>query len=217
MTLAERWVAAWTYARGLEVEMVDGWPLVRVGLASRESELVCWDPGPRAFAKLLSHIDGDPRAMLTVIAADLTPYTSLVLPPGIRVDRDDETLMSVTLTPPDLTPHDPEFCTRWIVGDSIISLALETDSRVAVEGTVGILGTDAVFDAIETTPAYQRRGLGRWIMAMLTSCALDHGATHGVLAATTSGRGLYEALGWEPSFPMWSLMGVSEQHDQRRT
>lgn len=210
--LGERWVAAWTYARGLDVERVDGWPLVQVGLASRETELVCVDPGLEAFVGLLPHIAGDPRAMLTLIAADRQPYESLALPPTVRVDRADETLMSTTLARVSAPAIDPGFTSRWDIDDRKGMYAVQIDGRVAAEGTVGIHGEDAVFDVIETSPAFQRRGLGRHVMAVLTTYAVEHGARHGILAASDQGRHLYEALGWESDLEMWSLMGASGQN-----
>jgi len=206
--LGERWIAAWTYARGLEVGQVDGWPFVQVGAATRQTELVCVDPGPEAFATLMLHVAGDPRAMLTVIADDVATYTSLTLPPRIRVDRDDEMLVLGPLAVASPPSIGPTFSTRWESLGHQLKYIVEHEDRVAAEGYVGVLGADAVFDAVETTSAYQRRGLGRHVMAALSNRAAEQGATHGILAATAQGRLLYEALGWEPSFPMWSLMGI---------
>ena len=205
--LTERWISAWAHVRSLDVSQLDGYPLVHTRSRTRESELICCDPGPDAFSALTRHIDGDPRAMLTVIAEDIQPYAALPLPPGVRVDRDDETLMTVKLSPSP-TARDATFSSRWdIVGNSV-TLRLESDGRVAAEGTVGVLGDHAVFDAIETSPRYQRRGLGRCIVSMLTSYSLDKGATRGGLAATHQGRLLYEALGWDVTLKMRSLMGT---------
>jgi GNAT superfamily N-acetyltransferase len=206
--LVERWIATWTYARGLDTSMVDGWPLVQVKSRTRETELICIDPGPEAFAELLPHVDGDPRAMLTVIAPDVDPYMALALPQGVRVDRDDETLMTTTLVPLDAPPLDPGFTTRWDVNDHRATYAVESGDRVAAEATIGILDLDATFDAVETTPAFQRRGLGRHVMATLTTYALESGARNGVLAASAQGRRLYESLGWESACEMLSLMGT---------
>ncbi|MCW2749556.1 MAG: hypothetical protein JWR83_666 [Aeromicrobium sp.] len=205
--LATRWVEAWTYARGLDVSQVNGWPLARVGSATRETEIVCIEPGAEALAALMPHIAGDPRAMLTVIAGDIAPYTSLALPPAVRVDRDDETLMVWTLAAAPLPAIDPTFSTRWETVGRQLKYVVEHEDRVAAEGYIGVLGADAVYDAVETTPAYQRQGLGRHVMAALTERAVERGATSGMLAATASGRLLYESLGWRPALAMWSLMG----------
>lgn len=205
--LTQRWITAWVHVRSLEVSQLDGWPLVHTRSRTRESELICSDPGPEAFMTLTRHIDGDPRAMLTVIAEDIEPYASLQLPPGVRVDRDDETLMTVQLTPVATPTHDSSLRSRWDIEGNSVTLRLETGDSVAAEGTIGVLGDVAVFDAIETSPRFRRRGLGRSVVSMLTSYALDHDATNGLLAATSQGRMLYESLGWDVALRMRSLMG----------
>lgn len=206
--LVDRWIAAWTQTRGLTSSVVDGWPLVRVGSRTRETELICVDPGPAAFAHLLRHVAGDPRAMLTVIADDAAPYDEVPLPAGVRVDRDDEILMVTDFVPVPASPIDGRFSPRWDTIEHLATYALECDGRIAAEGTIGIHGADATFDAVETLPEFQRLGLGRHVMTALTAYALERGAHHGVLAATSQGRRLYQALGWAPAREMRSLMGV---------
>lgn len=73
---------------------------------------------------------------------------------------------------------------------------------------MAVLDDWATFDNVETTPDFQRQGLGRHVMAALTTQAMGRGATSGVLAASADGRGLYESLGWEPALEMLSLMGT---------
>ena len=205
--LVELWITTWSHTRGLETSVVDGWPLVHVRSRTRESELICIDPGPAAFADLFQYIDGDARAMLTVIGGDVSPYMALELPPGVRVDREDETLMATTFAPIEVPPLDPELTARWDIQDHRTTYVVESGDRVAAEGTMGILDEVAAFDAVETTPAFQRRGLGRHVMATLTAYALESGARRGVLAASAQGRRLYESLGWDPAYEMFSLMG----------
>lgn len=209
--LGERWVAAWAHTRGCVIERVDGWPLVHVDSPSRDSELVCVSPGLEAFTSLIRHIDGDPRGMLTVVGTDLSPYAALSLPPTVRVDRDDETLMSTTLSALEAPPIDPAFMPRWDSDDNRVTYTLEVGKTVAAQGTLGILGADATFDAIETMRPYRRLGLARHVMTTLTTYALDAGAVTGVLAATSKGRMLYESLGWDATLKMWSLMGVAPE------
>ena len=208
--LIERWIITWAHARGLETSVVDGWPCVHVRSRTRETELICTDPGLETFVSLFTHIEGDDRAMLTVIADDASPYAALTLPPGVRIDRDDETLMATTFSQIDVPPLDPRFTPRWDIEDHRARYFVEAGERIAAEGTIGILGEDATFDAVETTPAFQRRGLGRHVMATLTAYALEHGASRGVLAASARGRLLYESLGWEAELDMLSLMGAAE-------
>lgn len=206
--LVMRWVRAWTHLRRLDVEQVDGWPLVHVRGPSRDTEIVCFEPSAQALDAMVDHVTGNPRAMLTVIGRDLRRHIETPLPPGVRVDRDDELLMTTTLvgvTPP---PLPAGLSPRWLVDGDRATYCVDADRRLAAEGTVGVLGTDAVFDAVETSPDHQRRGLGRHCMATLTAWALREGATAGVLAASADGGRLYRSIGWDPTLSMWSLMGV---------
>lgn len=205
--LVDQWIATWVHIRGITAGEVDGWPLVHVASPSRETELVCLDPGVDELIALAGHVAGDPRAMLTVVAHDVGPYLHATLPAGVRVDRDDETLMSTTFVDPEIPRLDHEFTFRWDVVGSRMIYTVESGDRVAAEGSVGVLGTAATFDAVETTPAFQRRGLGRHVMAALTTQAIGRGATSGVLAASAPGRQLYASLGWQTRLEMLSLMG----------
>ncbi len=209
--LVMRWVRGWAHVHAHHIDDVDGWPLVRVSRPSRDTEIVCVDPGRATFERLARHTARDPREMLTVFARDLAGYQAPPLPPGLRVDRDDELFMTTTLKPSPV-PMPPGYTPRWIVDGPRAIYCLDAAGRVAAEGSVGLLGNDAVFDAIETSPAHQRRGLGRHIMGALTIWAFDHGATDGLLAASADGAGLYGSLGWDTTLAMWSLMGSTIDH-----
>jgi GNAT superfamily N-acetyltransferase len=210
--LTAQWVTTWTHLRGLAVTEVDGWPLVHVASPSRETELVCVDPGADRFVELIGHVRADPRAMLTVAATDVAPYLAACLEPGhadgVRVDRDDEQLMSAALHATDVPLRESGLTARWDVDDRRVTYSLEVGGSVAAAGTVGVVGQVATFDRIETDRAFQRRGLGRHLMAQLTAHAIDRGATHGVLAASAQGHALYTALGWRTRLQMLSLMGT---------
>jgi GNAT superfamily N-acetyltransferase len=145
--------------------------------------------------------------MLTVFGRDLAAYRAAPLPPGLRVDRDDELFMTSTLAPSRVEVPGG-FVARWFVDGPRAVYSLDAEERVAAEGTVGVLGTDAVFDGVETSPGHRRRGLGRHVMSALTTWAVDHGANTGLLAASADGAGLYRSLGWEAALEMWSLMGT---------
>lgn len=206
--VVDRWIATWAHIRDIEVHEVDGWPFVQVAGPSRETELVCLDPGVDAFVRLMRHVDGDPRAMLTVVADDVGRYLTAPRPRGVRVDRDDETLMTTELYDEPIGPLDVDFTFRWDLSDHAMTYTVEAGDRVAAVGSVGVLDGVATFDRVETTPAFQRRGLGRHVMATLTVQAMGRGATHGVLAASAPGRALYTSLGWRPRLEMLSLMGA---------
>lgn len=203
------WLATWIHVRGLSQSRVDGWPLIPVASPSRETELACLDPGTDQFIALTRHIADDPRAMLTVVAPDITAYRLVDLPPGTRIDRDDETLMTTQFVELPIPRLDDEFTFRWDVEDHRLTYTVESGQRIAAAGTVGVLGDTATFDAVETTPSFQRRGLGRHVMATLTEQAMGRGARRGVLAASDQGRQLYLSLGWTPELEMLSLMGAS--------
>ena len=221
--ITRRWVAGWAHSRGISVGTVEGWPIAHVRSASRAWEIVCVEPDPEAWESLLDDIAGDRTAMLTVVAADPGPYLAQVRAP-VRVDRADELLMrrelrnsqgiegidvdtlGIDATPvTDVTPYDVQ---RDEEPDGRLVIRLVTDEKVAAEGHVAVVGEDAVFDRIETTPAFQRRGLARWAMAELTRFAVEQGATTGLLVASADGAALYTALGWEHVAPVRSLMGA---------
>jgi GNAT superfamily N-acetyltransferase len=208
--LTRRWVAAWAHVRGLEVGEVAGWPLVYVGSASRATEIVCAEPAPATWATLTAMVAGRPTATLSVVSSAPEGYVA-ALPVGVRVDRDDETLMSldhradVARSGVDVSGYDID---REDDGDRV-TVRLVTDGRVAAEGTAGLLGRDAVYDMVETTPAYRRRGLAGWVMADLTTTMGERGAGTGLLVATPAGARLYRRLGWGDVAPFWMLRGES--------
>lgn len=206
--LIECWIATWAHIRDIDVLELDGWPFVQVHSSTRETELVCVDPGVEAFTSLMRHVEGDARAMLTVVAPDVGPYLIAPRPAGVRIDRDDETLMCTELQDAPIPPLDAELTFRWDIEPHHTIYTVESGESVAALGTVGILGGFATFDRVETMPAFQRRGLGRHVMTTLTNQAMGRGATHGVLAASAQGRQLYLALGWEAPLEMLSLMGA---------
>lgn len=205
--LVMRWVRAWAHVRGAEISQVDGWPLVHVNGASRDTEIVCVDPGLGAFRRLAARASRTPREMLTVIGRDLADYTTAPLPSGLSVDRDDEVLMTTTLARGQVSQPDG-LVPRWSVDGSRATYTLDDGERVAAEGWVGVLGSDATFDRIETSPSHRRQGLASTVMTALTTWAVEHGATTGLLAATADGARLYSALGWDTRLRMWSLMSA---------
>jgi GNAT superfamily N-acetyltransferase len=206
--LVDQWLATWVHIRGISTSTTGGWPLVHVGSTTRETELVCLDPGTDAWPDLLRRVAGDPRAMLTVVSRDVGPYLTAPRPAGTRIDRDDETLMSAVLVDQAIPALPVDLTFRWDVAEHRATYTLESGDSVAAVGTVGVLGQVATLDGVETMPAFQRRGLGRHVMATLTAQAMGRGAPHGVLAASAQGRQLYSSLGWDARLEMLSVMGT---------
>jgi GNAT superfamily N-acetyltransferase len=147
--------------------------------------------------------------MLTLVSARPEHYLA-TLPHGVRVDRDDEVLMVTdtfpTATSADVTAYDVEHD----LADDRVTVRLTADRTVAAEGTAAVVGGDAVFDRIETTPAHQRRGLGTWVMAELGRLVVERGATAGLLVASPDGVALYRRLGWKELAPVRSLRGTTD-------
>ncbi|MGJ9423665.1 GNAT family N-acetyltransferase [Aeromicrobium sp. CF3.5] len=209
--VADRWLTGWVRLRGLRVETLDGWPLVHVNSLSRRTELICADPSLDVVRELLPHVADDPEAMLTVVGADLSACRAAAWGAGVRVARDDETLMTTHLSTDRATAAVPPglHTDIEIVGSRLIYRVIDSD-RVAAEGTLGIDDGWATFDEIETLPSHRRRGLGRHVMTVLSARAVEAGATQGILAATADGRALYESLGWTVERELISLVGESE-------
>ncbi len=207
--LLDRWISTWVHLRERRVTTIDRWPVVHVDSASRRTELVCADPGVAAVSALLPHVAGDDGAMLTVVGRDLTDYRTMALPPDVRVDRDDETLMS-TLLRLRSAPAAPDGLTgTFQIDGPRTTYRLDDGERVAAEATMAVEdGRWVTFDAVETTPAFRRRGLARHVMTTMCARAAAAGATHGVLVASADGRALYEALGWTVERELLSLMGT---------
>lgn len=205
--LVQTWIEAWAHMRGVSVEEVDGWPRLRLASATRETELICHDPDDAAFLALLPHIAGDPRAMLTVVGRELDAYDRLELPSDVRLDRHDENLMTTDFVPAVQIAIDPTFSTGWDHDQHVTTYWVARDGRMAAEGSVGVLHDHATFDAVETTPRFRRRGLGRHVMASLTNHSLEAGARQGILAASHEGRMLYESIGWQTRLQLRSFMG----------
>ena len=204
--VTRRWVAAWAHSRGISVGTVEGWPIAHVRTVSRAWEIICAEPDPQRWERLVADIVGDRTARLTGVAADPAPYLAQVHPP-VRVERADEWLMRRGLAAGGDAPVPAYDVQREEEGDQRLVVRLVRDERVAAEGYVAVRGEDAVFDRIETTPGFRRQGLATWVMGELTGYAVGQGATTGLLTASAEGAALYTSLGWERVAPVRSLMG----------
>lgn len=211
--LVRRWMAGWTSQRRLTSTELLGHPLVRVAAPSRETELIAVDPTGDELPALLDAIRGEPTAMLTVFTAldaerpALDPTT---LGRGVRIERDTETLMTVALADPDGAPPPAGLRVGLAEKPHVTRIRLLDGETVAAWGSVGLVGADAVFDRIETVVAYQRRGIGSWMMRALTRRARALGAVDGLLTASADGAALYAALGWTARGRMASLLGTAD-------
>ncbi|MFF9221286.1 GNAT family N-acetyltransferase [Streptomyces viridosporus] len=131
--------------------------------------------------------------------------------PGWRFD-DDGFLMSAPLRPtaagaPAGVPAGYQVRT-WARGGITRVLVLTEDGAFAARGRIAVPspGHTAVVDQVETSVAHRRRGLGGLVMRTLENAAVATGSSTGVLAATTEGQALYEALGRRTHGPLTSLV-----------
>jgi predicted GNAT family acetyltransferase len=92
----------------------------------------------------------------------------------------------------------PPSYTARIVDDGAALLGLVRDSAgdIVSSARLAACGRYGVIDRVRTRPADRRRGMGRAVLTMLGTRALDEGLTTGLLSATTDGQALYSALGW---------------------
>ncbi|KZX22826.1 GNAT family N-acetyltransferase [Rathayibacter tanaceti] len=93
---------------------------------------------------------------------------------------------------------------RWRAG---AVARIEVDGVLAARGQVGVSGSDAVLDRIETGAEFRRRGLGGLVVGALTSWAGGEGARTGLLLASADGHALYRSLGWAVAAPASTWRG----------
>ena len=80
--------------------------------------------------------------------------------------------------------------------DGVHHAVVHARDEVAASGRVFVVGHTAIFDKIVTSPTYQRRGLGSFIMKALAAQAFEHDVDSGLLLASLDGQKLYSHLGW---------------------
>jgi len=205
--LAMRWLEGWSAATGHPWTDEAGVVRIEALMASRRFEYLLIEPNDEEFASTTALLGGDSRDVFTVFtnkpAYYLVPHTGLV------VDRDDEALMTSSLERTDL-PAPEGFEIQWDDQDDRVTVRLIHGDELAAVGTLAMVGRDAVFDRVETMPRYQRRGLGRFVMQLLTTRAIERGAELGILAASADGQALYKTLGWRAECTMLMFRGAGD-------
>lgn len=115
---------------------------------------------------------------------------------GLEVQSGPEWMMTIELSE---QRHHAVRAPYELVTDAwpgVAVVRVTMNGAVAASGLLGVVGTDAVADRIETDPAHRRRGLGSAVMSGLAAAAVRDGAKRGILVASSDGRQLYERLGW---------------------
>ncbi|WBB69533.1 GNAT family N-acetyltransferase [Micromonospora sp. WMMD812] len=205
--LIVRWQRGWGVARELPVaDDVGGALRVRSMQPGRDIEYVAFDADedPASLARLAELVAGeDAVTWLTVPTTDPVGAATALTAAGLIVLKHSELLMTA-----DLRGHQqnlPAAPYRLLTqvdsyrGDSVVTATVRHESGdIGARGTMGLAGTDAVADRIETMPAHRRRGLASAVMSALARSAIDEGAEHGILIASEDGQRLYRTLGWQP-------------------
>lgn len=204
--LVVRWQRGWAVARALPVaEDVGGALRVRCMQPGRDVEYVALVAGedPASLTRLAELVAGeDSVTWLTVPTTDPARAASALLAAGLVVLKDSEQLMTADLRRhPQNMPAAPYRLLTQVDprGDgSVVTATVRHESgEVGARGTMGLAGTDAVADRIETTPAHRRKGLASAVMGALANSAIEAGVEHGILVASEDGQRLYRTLGWQ--------------------
>jgi GNAT superfamily N-acetyltransferase len=197
--LLEIWVAGWAGCRGYETRREGRFPAAFRSDTTHEWEYFAYDPSEAEFAALAAKTAEVPARVLTILTNDVARYTFLGQRHGIHVTSASQTMMIVDMETQD--SEDP-----WLSDDDLKLETSRTDGvhhavvsageEVAASGRVFVVGHTAIFDKIVTSPTYQRRGLGSFIMKALAAQAFEHDVDSGLLLASLDGQKLYSHLGW---------------------
>ena len=199
--LIRKWQHGWSLARGLpEPEVGADGISVRCDQPGREVEVVALhaDEDPASVTRLAAVVAASAAVTwLTVPTNRPDEVERLILDSGLKLLKRSEALMTVDLARHPVHRPADSYRAEIRSNESVIQASLyDSADEVAAYGQMGIAGTHAVADRIETLPAHRRRGLGRAVMSLLAEAALAHGAKTGLLIASEEGQHLYAALGW---------------------
>lgn len=197
--LVDRWVTGWCDSRQM-VRRRDGesW-LVEVAAETRSQERITSAPSLPELRRLVAATTA-PDVWLTLVGELDAQIRDAVA--GLDPVTSGECMM-ITRIQPGIVP------TQVVIEQAgqLAHARIEVDGELAAHGQAAVSAGDAVFDRIETTPTFRRRGLGRLIMTGLAAWAAEQHATTGLLLASASGRKLYDSLGWSTVAPIVTLRG----------
>jgi GNAT superfamily N-acetyltransferase len=197
--LIERWHRGWCVARRVPAaEDVGGGLRVRCLQPGRDIEYVAY--GPDDLDGLAERVRAEPEvAWLTVPTHDPGRTAGLLQERGLALLKRAEQLMTIELSEHPASKLDGPYHLEVAVDRDVVTATVRHESgEAAAGGTMGLVGTDAIADRIETAAAHRRRGLASVVMGELARTAAEHGARHGILIASEDGQRLYPRLGWRP-------------------
>ncbi|GAA3165618.1 MULTISPECIES: GNAT family N-acetyltransferase [Streptomyces] len=210
------WAYGWARARTTPVpQIVPGGFRIEVGRPREAARYVLPDADPAVVRELARTVTA-PDIWLKICAP--RDRVAPLLRAGWRYDE-PQYLMTAPLPPSPLVTAVPpgyrlvtEECDGitdvrvWATNGPTAADRPAASGRTALTGGTGGAPVSAVYDMIGTEPEHLRRGLGRLVMAVLTTTAVRRGALEGVLVASPPGRKLYEALGWQLRSPVTAVV-----------
>lgn len=197
--LLEVWVAGWAGCRGYQTSVEGRFPAVQRADTTGEWEYFAHDPSDAEFAALAAKTAEARTRVLTILTNDVLRYTQLAEKHTLNVTSASQAMMIVDMETQDtedpwLSDDDLQLVTSEL--DGVHHAVVRSGDTVAASGRVFVVDGTAVFDKIVTEPAFQRRGLGSFIMKALAAQAIGPDVENGLLLASIDGQKLYSHLGW---------------------
>ncbi len=178
---------------------------VEIGTPGRGVEYVVLDADahPRRIDAAAQAALGARDPWVTVPTRDDGRTSDRLHEHGLRTPALPEWMMSIRLDAQRRTPVPEGYVVEHDVTDAVVRLRVLADSgELAASAQLAVVEDCAVPDKVETLAAHRRRGLGGAMMTALADTAVELGARRGLLMASTEGRALYTALGWETLSPV---------------
>lgn len=197
--LLEVWVAGWAGCRGYETATEGRFPAALRADTTGEWEYFASDPSDAEFAALAAKTAEVPARVLTILTNDVLRYKTLAEQHGLNVTSASQSMMVVDMETQDAEDpwlSDDELSLETTESNGVHHAVVRAGDTLAASGQVFVVNGTAVFDKIVTEPAFQRRGLGSFIMKALAAQAFEHDVEDGLLLASLDGQKLYSHLGW---------------------
>lgn len=200
--LIHRWHLGWRASRSLPAaEVTDDALWSHCAQPGREYEVFALhaDEDPASVSRLAAQVRAAKQhTWLTIATTRPAETTAAVEAAGLELLHRSEWLMTTELPRhPRHSPDSAYTCDLRSEGHAITVQIHDHTGDLAARGQIGLAGTDAIPDRIETMPAHRRRGLGSIVMGTLTAEAVTQGAHTGLLIASVDGQHLYSTLGWK--------------------
>ncbi|HEU4775603.1 MAG TPA: GNAT family N-acetyltransferase [Telluria sp.] len=194
LDVLERWLTAWSLARGLPLPVREqGGLSVEVGLRDQLRRYVFVDAGP-ALQACAARVT-EPFVHLKA-AVDPAPMRQ-ALPPGWELEElrylmwHDGAMAAGSAAPAGYT-----ITAKREHGAHLVRF-IDAEGTIAAAGRVVLHGKTASFDRVMTHELHRRKGLASAVMLELDRMAVQAGVSDRLLVATEAGRSLYLTLGWQ--------------------